>query len=82
MTSSVFSHRCTAYWSLAESVMMVVGDSRYAGVHVDVGTILVELGTELGFELCNLSSMRSMRSSAQQGGSYDLDETLVHLIRI
>lgn len=63
------------------SVMMVVGDSRYAGVVVDVGTILVELGRGLGFELSNLSSMRSMRSSAQQGGTYDLDETLVHMIR-
>lgn len=63
------------------SVMMVVGDSRYASVSVDVGTILVELGRGLGFELSNLSSMRSMRSSAQQGGTYDLDETLVHMIR-
>lgn len=64
------------------SVMMVVGDSQYAGVVVEVGAILVELGRELGFELSNLSSMRSMRSSAQQGGSYNLDETLVHMIRI
>lgn len=63
------------------SVMMVVGDSRYAGVAIEVGTILVELGMGLGFELSDLSSMRSMRSSAQQGGIYDLDETLVHLIR-
>ncbi len=63
------------------SVMMVVGDSRYAGVAIDVGTILVELGQRLGFTLSNLSSMRSMRSSAQQGGTYDLDETLVHMVR-
>ncbi|MBE1237404.1 DNA methylase N-4/N-6 [Phaeovibrio sulfidiphilus] len=63
------------------SVMMVVGDSQYAGVVVDVGTILVELGRELGFELFNLSAMRSMRSSAQQGGAYDLGETLIHMVR-
>jgi len=63
------------------SVMMVVGDSRYAGVAVNVGTILVELARELGFELSDVSSMRSMRSSAQQGGTYDLAETLVHMIR-
>lgn len=63
------------------SVMMVVGDSRYAGVAINVGTILVELSKALGFELSSLSSMRSMRSSAQQGGTYDLDETLVHLFR-
>lgn len=63
------------------SVMMVVGDSRYAGVAVEVGTILVELGRGLGFKLSSLFSMRSMRSSAQQGGTYDLDETLVHMVR-
>jgi hypothetical protein len=63
------------------SVMMVVGDSRYAGVSIDVGRILVELARKIGFDLADLSSMRSMRSSAQQGGTYDLDETLVHLIK-
>ncbi|WP_168879729.1 hypothetical protein [Rhizobium sp. P28RR-XV] len=63
------------------SVMMVVGDSRYAGVAIDVGRILVELARDIGFDLVDLSSMRSMRSSAQQGGTYDLDETLVHLIK-
>lgn len=63
------------------SVMMVVGDSRYAGVSIDVGRIIVELAREIGFELADRSSMRSMRSSAQQGGTYDLDETLVHLIK-
>lgn len=63
------------------SVMMVVGDSRYAGIPVDVGGIVVELAGDLGFELAGLSQMRSMRSSAQQGGTYDLSETLVHLVR-
>lgn len=63
------------------SVMMVVGDSRYAGVSIDVGSITVEIAAKLGFELRELSQMRSMRSSAQQGGGYDLGETLVHLIR-
>lgn len=63
------------------AVMMVVGDSRYAGVSIDVGRILVELANDLGFDLADLSSMRSMRSSAQQGGTYDLDETLVHLTK-
>lgn len=64
------------------SVMMVVGDSRYAGVSIDVGAITVEMAEKLGFELRELSQMRSMRSSAQQGGGYDLGETLVHLIRL
>lgn len=62
------------------SVMMVVGDSQYAGVPVDVAAISAELGSTLGFDTAGLSPMRSMRSSAQQGGDYALGETLVHLI--
>lgn len=62
------------------SVMMVVGDSQYAGVPVDVAAISAELASTLGFETRELSPMRSMRSSAQQGGDYALGETLVHLI--
>lgn len=62
------------------SVMMVVGDSQYAGVPINVAKICAELGPDLGFELERLAPMRSMRSSAQQGGDYALGETLVHLI--
>lgn len=62
------------------SVMMVVGDSQYAGVPIDVGAICAELGSDLGFRLERFAPMRSMRSSAQQGGDYALGETLVHLI--
>jgi hypothetical protein len=62
------------------SVMMVVGDSQYAGVPIDVGKISAELAADLGFDLERLAPMRSMRSSAQQGGDYALGETLVHLI--
>lgn len=63
------------------SVMMVVGDSQYAGVPIDVGSICVEVGAQNGYRLKGLSQMRSMRASAQQGGAYDLGETLVHLTR-
>lgn len=61
------------------SVMMVVGDSQYAGVPIEVGRILVELAADLPFALQKLVPMRSMRSSAQQGGRFALDETLIHL---
>jgi hypothetical protein len=61
------------------SVMMVVGDSQYAGVPIDVAAICAEMADGCGFALKGLSQMRSMRSSAQQGGSYELGETLVHL---
>lgn len=67
--------------SAGGSVMMVVGDSQYAGIPINVGSICVEVGAQNGFRLKGLSQMRSMRASAQQGGAYDLGETLVHLIR-
>jgi hypothetical protein len=67
--------------SAGGSVMMVVGDSQYAGVPIDVGSICVEVGAQNGYRLKGLSQMRSMRASAQQGGAYDLGETLVHLTR-
>jgi hypothetical protein len=62
------------------SVMMVVGNSRYAGVSIDVGAIVAEVAGELGFGLIKHSTMRSMRASAQQGRT-ELAETLVHLTR-
>lgn len=61
------------------SVMMVVGDSQYAGVPIDVAAICAEMAAGCGFALKELSQMRSMRSSAQQGGAHELGETLVHL---
>jgi len=64
------------------SVMVVVGDSQYAGVPIEVGRILVELAEEMPFRLEKLEPMRSMRSSAQQGGRLALDETLIHLTTV
>jgi hypothetical protein len=63
------------------SVMMLVGDSRYADISVDVGAISAEVAATLGYRLMELRLMRSMRSSAQQGGRFELGETLVHLTR-
>jgi len=63
------------------SVMMVVGDSQYAGVPIDVAAICAEMAGQCGFGVAGLSQMRSMRSSAQQGGAHELGETLVHLAR-
>ena len=58
---------------------VVVGDSRYAGVHVPVARILTETVKSLGYRLVGLEPSRSMRSSPQQGGRPDLAETLVVL---
>jgi len=57
----------------------VVGDSRYANVHIPTATVLSELAPSLNFEVVFLETMRSMRSSAQQGGREELAETLLVL---
>ena len=58
---------------------IVAGDSRYAGIHVPVATILTEITLTLGYRLVALEPSRSMRSSPQQGGQHELRETLVVL---
>ena len=72
------------YPSLAEraEMWMVVGDSRYAGVHISTADILAELAPELGYDVIKLEPFRSMRSSAQQGGKAELDETLIVLRKV
>lgn len=60
-------------------VWAVVGDSRYAGIRIQVAKILADLATPLGFEVVKVEPFRSMRSSAQQGGLQELDESLVVL---
>jgi hypothetical protein len=58
-------------------VALVVGDSRYAGVRVDVPTILRELAPSAGLRCEYSREVRAMRSSAQQGGEYTLGESLM-----
>ena len=62
-------------------VYTVVGDSRYAGVHIPVASILGEIARPLGYDTLALEPCRSMRSSPQQGGQHELGETLVILQR-
>lgn len=62
-------------------VIMVAGDSCYGDVRVDVGSILAEVGTELGYASVETRSMRSMRSSAQHGGRAELSESCIVLTR-
>ncbi len=59
---------------------IVVGDSRYAGIHVPVAEILRELLGIRGWELMTMEPFRSMRTSAQQGGEKSLSERLVVLL--
>lgn len=62
-------------------VMLVIGDSRYAGVRVDVAAICAELAPSVGFKVASTRPIRAMRASAQQGGRQILSETLLHLKR-
>ncbi|SDD60088.1 site-specific DNA-methyltransferase [Rhodospira trueperi] len=54
--------------------VVAIGDSQYAGVHVDVASILVESVRQLGFRLTERSAIRSMRNSSQHGGGFELSE--------
>lgn len=60
-------------------VHMVVGDSQYSGVIIPVAKIIGELAPYYGFKVSETEPFRSMRSSAQQGGTMVLNETLVVL---
>ncbi|MFX8016196.1 hypothetical protein ABTK76_20025, partial [Acinetobacter baumannii] len=67
------SHRLLAQTG---RVMMVVGDSRYADVRIEVATILAELARGMGFGRVSTREVRQMRASAQQGGSFQLAESI------
>jgi hypothetical protein len=62
-------------------IWMVVGDSRYAGVSIPVADILAQLAGSVRCRLITKEPFRSMRTSAQQGGSASLSETLLVLGR-
>ncbi|PYC72534.1 hypothetical protein C7C45_08850 [Micromonospora arborensis] len=58
---------------------VVIGDSRYAGVNVPAGRILVELADAEGWTVKGSDPIRHMKSSAQQGWRPELAESLVVL---
>lgn len=58
---------------------VVIGDSRYAGVNVPAGRILVELAADEGWTVKESAPIRHMRSSFQQGWRPELAESLVVL---
>lgn len=55
-------------------VIMVVGDSCYAGVRIDTGAILCEIAKVMRFTVVEAAAIRSMRNSAQHGGQHELTE--------
>lgn len=55
----------------------VVGDSQYAGIHVQVAKILADLAPSVGLKVERTTPFRSMRVSPQQSGRHMLSEDLV-----
>jgi DNA modification methylase len=67
-------HKLSHILKVGRHAVVAIGDSQYAGVHINVATILTELVKELGFRLQNQGTIRSMRSSPQHGGRLELSE--------
>lgn len=64
----------TGILPLGHHAIVAIGDSQYAGVHIDVASILTESISSLGFKLTEQGAMRSMRNSSQHGGNFKLSE--------
>lgn len=55
----------------------VVGDSQYAGIHVQVAKILADIAPSVGLNVERSTPFRSMRVSPQQSGRHMLSEDLI-----
>ncbi|WP_433928288.1 hypothetical protein [Curtobacterium flaccumfaciens] len=60
-------------------VWLVVGDSSYAGVRVEVGRILAEIANSLDFEVVESQVLRRMTAAPQQADNLGLAESLLRL---
>lgn len=58
-------------------IFVAIGSSKYKGVLVDVPEILIEIATASGLNVVNSAAIRSIRSSAQQGGQKELSESVI-----
>jgi DNA modification methylase len=61
--------------------IIVLGDSCYAGVQIKSARILSEISRSVGYSVLSCDPIRSMRQSAQLGGSARLDESCIVLQR-
>ena len=60
---------------------IVLGDSRYAGIHIPVTEGFSEMVPDLGYQVLDVEPLPSKRTSPQQGGRKELAESLFTLIR-
>lgn len=80
MVGFYFDDLCRIFQQLARILplgrhaIVAIGDSQYAGVHIDVASILAESVAKLGFRLSERGAIRSMRNSSQHGGGFELSE--------
>lgn len=62
-------------------VGIVIGDSRYANIKIDTAKITKEICKNIGLKFKESSTIRVMKSSAQQGWARDLDESALYFIK-
>jgi DNA modification methylase len=88
MVGFYFDDLCRVFQQLARILkkghhaVVAVGDSQYAGVHVNVANILIEAVAHFGFRLSERGAIRSMRNSSQHGGRFELSEHCIVFERI
>ena len=58
---------------------VVLGDSRYSGVHIPVIEGFTDMASELGFDVVSTEPLESKRTSPQHGARRELGESLVVL---
>lgn len=68
---------CATLLPLKGQAWFVVGDSQYAGIHVQVAKVLADLAPSVGLKVERMEPFRSMRVSPQQSGRHQLSEDLV-----
>ncbi|MDL1859936.1 site-specific DNA-methyltransferase [Betaproteobacteria bacterium PRO7] len=61
-------------------IVIVVGESSYAGIVVRSGHIIAQIARSEGYAVKRHVRLRAMRTSAQQGGEHELEERLIELI--
>ena len=59
---------------------IVLSDSRYQGIHIPVTTVLQELISHRGWTVIAREPVRSISTSAQQGGKKELSEQLLIIL--